>query len=502
MSNGARIVRMMGRQLVLAFAPEVIVLLSFACSRAWYYGAGLRFNATPVAKYWQFIDPLLMQNDLLRSLFYLHMQPPGSNFAIGLVVKIFPHSYASVLQVLYLVQGVLIALALLRLMRLFRVTTWIAVGLTVLFVVSPGCVLYENFATYDYPVLLLLLLAALVLFHFCQSPALNRSLAFFICILALAMIRNQFHLLYVCLVAAALAWIVPAGRRAILVCCLPVIGITLALYVKNWILFGAFTGSTWAGMQTGIVTTFQLTPQESERLVRSGVVSPLAKITPFSELSAYYSFIKMPAKTGIPVLDQEATSTGHPNFNHLAYLQLHDLYLADSKAILRHYPIAYVRSVIIAWFTYFLPASDLHSFDEARRSIGTFDRLFNAVVFGQFRQAGSRKELRAIKATGDDLTLVLYTGIFLMILLPVLVIWGAAQLIVPKLRSRITPEEAVTLGFLVFTILFVTVVSNLLSPFENNRYRFPLDGYYLVMLGMLASPKGRVHGLSTARKED
>jgi hypothetical protein len=42
----------------------------------------------------------------------------------------------------------------------------------------------------------------------------------------------------------------------------------------------------------------------------------------------------------------------------------------------------------------------------------------------------------------------------------------------------------VTLAFMLFTILFTTAVSNLLSSFENNRYRFPLDGFYLLLAGM------------------
>jgi hypothetical protein len=476
---------MMRRSPVTSRIPELVVLFAWVCSRVLYYAAGLRFNATPVAKYWQFIDPELMRTDLLRSLFYLHMQPPGSNLLIGLVVKFFPHSYPTALQIFYLAQGVTIALALLRLMELFRVPPRIAAGLTVLFIVNPGCVLYENFATYEYTVLLLLLCAAIALFRFCQAPAAGRSLAFFAIVLALVMIRNQFHLIYVCLVAAGLAWMVPVGRRAVLIGCLPAIALTLALYAKNWALFGAFTGSTWAGMNSGVTTTYQLTPEEADRLIQSGVVSPLAKITPYSELPVYYPYIKMPPKTGIPVLDQEFTSTGHANFNHLAYLQLHSMYLADSTAVIRHYPVAYARSVMIAWFAYFLPASDLHSFDEDRRKIGAFDRIFSAVLFGKFRQADSRKDLRAIKASGHSFTLPLYTGMFLMVMLPILVLWAAALVLVPRLRKKLPPEQAVTLAFCLFTILFVTAVSNSLSSFENNRYRFPLDGYYLLILGML-----------------
>jgi hypothetical protein len=311
------------------------------------------------------------------------------------------------------------------------------------------------------------------------------------------MIRNQFHLVYLVIVVAGLAYLLPSARRQVLAGALPAIVIATALFLKNWILFGAFASSTWLGMNTGVSTTFQLSPQEADRLIEQGIVSPLARIVPFSDLRLYYPYIKRPAKSGIPVLDQEVTSTGHANFNNLAYLQVHDLYFKNSAAVLVHYPIAYVRSVLIAWFAYFLPASDYLYFDQARAKIRTIDYLFDAVLFGQFRHANSRRDLRAILASGHALSLVLYTGIFLMILLPVLVVWASVQLLVPWRRKRLSDAQAVTLAFMLFTILFVTAVSNLISSFENNRYRFPVDGYYVAILGMmLASLPIRKRGAS------
>ena len=223
----------------LRLAPRVLLMLAFVVSRVLYYQAGIRFDATPLFKYWQFIDPELMRSDLLRSMYYLHMQPPGYNFAVGLVLKLFPESYARVFALAYLAIGLLIAMALFELMRL-GVGDWLAAATTALFTISPGVVMYENFLIYEYPILLLLLAAALALFRFCRRPTSGNALLFFGLILALTLIRNAFHLLYVLVIAAGLAWALPAARRAVTVGALPVIGVDLAIYVKNWILFGAF----------------------------------------------------------------------------------------------------------------------------------------------------------------------------------------------------------------------------------------------------------------------
>src|SRR5277367_5474972 len=114
-------------------ADDFAVLAAFVISRVLYYWAGIRFDASPVRDNWQFIDPVLMQHRLFESLYYLHMQPPGFNLAIGLIVKFFPNTYGVVLQICYIAMGVLIALALLRLMRLLRVDGRVATVLTILF---------------------------------------------------------------------------------------------------------------------------------------------------------------------------------------------------------------------------------------------------------------------------------------------------------------------------------------------------------------------------------
>ena len=120
------------------------------------------------------------------------------------------------------------------------------------------------------------------------------------------------------------------------------------------------------------------------------------------------------------------TSTRHPNFNNLAYLQVHDQYMADSIAIWRHYPIPYVRSVLIACFSYFRPASDLEYFNRASAPIQAWERGFNAVVFGQVRHTEDRKDFLELKEAGHNFSRVLYTGMFLMAVIPATVIWGTS----------------------------------------------------------------------------
>jgi len=40
------------------------------------------------------------------------------------------------------------------------------------------------------------------------------------------------------------------------------------------------------------------------------------------------------------------------------------------------------------------------------------------------------------------------------------------------------------LAYIVFQIAFVTAVVNFVSSFENNRYRLPIDPFFVALLGL------------------
>jgi hypothetical protein len=109
------------------------------------------------------------------------------------------------------------------------------------------------------------------------------------------------------------------------------------------------------------------------------------------------------------------------------------------------------------------------------------------VFFGQFKEAKDRKELRRLAAQGDGASLILYTGVFLMIGLPALWLWSIYNLVTGLRAKTLDPPAAILIGFLLLNITYVTAIANFLSSFENNRYRFPLDAFYLILLGVALS---------------
>jgi hypothetical protein len=472
----------------------------FVLSRLGYFLLGVRFDARPILHYFQFVDPELLKHRLIESLFYLHVQPPGWNLYAGIALKLFPRSYPIALHIAQLLMGFTICWLLFYLMRALGISSWIAFCLSVWFIVSPGVVLFENFLLYEYMVAFLLAVAAAALWRYAAVGSFAWAVLFFVCLLVLAFVRNFFHLIYVVTILVALVYLSKVNRRRISLAAALALLVVLGLYTKNWMLFGSFAGSTWLGMNLDTITAHQLTKGEAQDLVSRRVISPVSLLDVGSPVELYRPYIQMPGRTGIPVLDDCVTSTGATNFNCLAFFQIQRTYTRDGLTLLRTYPVVYLRSLEAAWFTYFLPAGDFPFFDLNRPRIRTLDRFWNVAFFGQLDDAGDRKELRRLKDQRRPAALLLHTGLFLMIGLPALWIWGVTYLARGVWRGTLDRASAIVVGFLLFNIAYITAVANFLSSFENNRYRFPIDVFYVVLLGLVVDRLWRRYGTATACK--
>jgi len=84
----------MGRRLREHWQLFGLVAL-FIVSRVLLAATMGKLDTNPLLYYWQYADPKLLREDLLRTVFYLHSQPPLYNLFLGLGLKLFPQNYAS-----------------------------------------------------------------------------------------------------------------------------------------------------------------------------------------------------------------------------------------------------------------------------------------------------------------------------------------------------------------------------------------------------------------------
>jgi hypothetical protein len=456
-----------------SIAPPVFVALSFLVSRLFYIRAGLKFDNTPPRYFYQFIDPLLLKERLVESLWYLHSQPPLFNILTGLLYQQFsPQS--RIYHYLFLVLGLVFSLVLYWLGIRLGLKPWVSALLAVWFAVSPAAVMYEHLYFYTYPVTFLLVLSAVALSRFMETESFWWGFGFFSLIASLCLTWALFHLAWMLAVVALVGVFYRDYRRLILISLLPVL-IVSGWYTKNYVLFGSFGASSWMGMNLSHVTFLSpLTPQSvREELIDQGVLSAYPVTEAFRSTEEYRGFMLVPPKRGIPVLDEPLKSTEAINFNHAFYIELSGRMLRDALSFIRTRPDLYLASVKQGFSIYFHSSSDYLLLKD--KPAPRFEAWWDRVFYGQQSPYGEDPQARW---DADPK----YLGWGLVIAYAVAAVYGSGLTVA---NTRLSDTIVTTVAFMTFTLLYFTFLANFTDLGENNRFRFTLDPFVLLLVGFV-----------------
>lgn len=439
------------------------VTIAFFGSREIFGRAGIRFDNNLLESMWQYLDPALLQSQLGQSLFYLHSQPPGYDLLIGLAVKAWPAHPTVLLWLVHLALSLALTLSIAALTRRLGAPEWLSAATAVLWMLSPGAVLYENWFFYTHAEAALLGISALLLHRFETGRRRRDGFLFFAALAALVLVRTSFHLVWLVLIAALLLRISRVPRRKVaLLAAAPVLVATL-WYTKNLLVFGSFSSSTWLGMNLTDTMIYSLSMDERAKLIAQGVLSPVVNRGTFQDLSAYASFVEMPPKTGIPVLDRPTKKSAR-NLNHLGYISVSRRFMTESLKVLRARPDGYLRSLATSLETYFHSAADYQHLGRNARKIARYKQVYEAYVLGR---------------TGTGWCWNIFFA------LPISLVFA---LVSASQKHRIAAPEgwarAVTMLFLAGNLVYVTLVGTMIDVGENNRFRFGIDPF-LMMLSVL-----------------
>ncbi len=458
--------------------PVLWLAVLFAVSRLGFYVAGVRFDLEPLATSWQILDPVLLREQLFTSLFYMPGQPPLYNLILGLVLN--TSNNEAVLTVLFrciysgmALASVLLLYALLRRLSIHRAASF---TIALLFMLTPALILYESIPYYTVPILVLLGAIAW-LFHACVSNfTLTRALALFLAMAALIYLRSMFQWQWFVVLVGFCALVLPGYRRHVLLAAVLPLALVLALYAKNAVITGHFATSTWMGMSLSKLTTLAIDRDERERMVEDGKLSRLAlNDFPFDTPEAYDHYFEKVEPTGIAVLDQKRKSTGHVNYNHLAYASVSQQALEDAIVSVRTHPQTYLQSMGRAWLMFLRPASDYPFLQDNRGAIEPWSRAFAIGLAGQ----PSYPENPDFDLRLDEIGLLIAAGYALA------VGFGLWLLLRCAWRRRVSTADA-TLIFLWLNIMYVSVIGNAFEVGENQRFRFAINPFIATMLAVMA----------------
>ncbi|MBN1356670.1 phospholipid carrier-dependent glycosyltransferase [bacterium] len=451
----------------------------FVCSRFFFLCTGIQFQTDPLFSWWQMLDLKLLQSDLLQSIVYLHNQPPLFNFMIGIIVKSFPQSYPAALYLQYLLTGLLTCLILYRTALHLTRSRLTGIVLACFFIFTPASILYENYASYTYPTLFLTLLSVLCLIESFNRPSGVRILVFFLSMSALTLIRTAFHPVWFLVVFIVLYQSMPASRKRILASALISIFPMVVWCGKNFVIFDIPHCSSWLGMSLCQTTLFQLDEDIRTRLVKSGSLSPISKIPPFSPLAEYENLIEQSAERGIPAVDRKTKSYGNRNYNHRDYAIVSKIYLRDSLYVLRHHPWVLLRTMLYTSCTYFLPANDSVLLRRPVSRIAGYEKWFSRIFYGQLFRESRAANISKMTLT-DLLRRYRHCGFWLIILYPVAIAHGIRQTL-PASQNCL--ERRLLFFYLTFTLSFTSAAGICTVLYDQNRYRFLTEPLFLLLLG-------------------
>ncbi len=455
-------------------AAGSVVLLVFGLSRVGVRWAGVQLNAEELGSFWHFIDVDLLTSRLLPSLAVLHGQPPGFNLFLGVGLKLFGSGAAAFYGAVFVGIGALTALLLQALMLELGVRRHSATALACAWCLSPAAILYENLLLYTYPSVTLLLATAWLLV---RAERLSGGegkragrwwLAGFATAALLVLTRSLFHPLWLVALWLGAVSLTRGRRRAVVGAGLvPMLFIT-GLAITDVVRFGTLTTSSWFGMNLARITTFQLDPDVRKRMQESGELSALASLRPFAALERYRGLAPMPEPTGEPLLDRPRKLSGAVNLHHLAYVEISRRYGADARRVMLAAPSAYGRGLLRAGRRFLSPASDYGPLARNRRTIATLESVYNGLF---------HFELPGLGAVG-----------WMVIALPGLTLFGLLR---GFRRWRMGEPGGAGLLVLSATVVWVGWGGCAFAVGENNRFRFLIEPYLLVLAACAGGELGR-----------
>ena len=461
-------------------AGVVIVAIFFALSRVAYFALGVRFDASPLDYFQQYPDPLLLRTDLLRTSYYFHMTPPLYNVFLGVVLKIFGSNYVTALHAVYFLAGLFLAVSLYLLMRSLGAAQLPSLALTAILVASPATVLYENWLYPDYLMAALLPFEAWLLGRAVQRRSLPTLAAFFAVAGLIVLARSYYHLGWLILCAALVLLLARSWRRAVLVAAAAPILLGVALYAKNEVVFGFFSGTSASGINAYTLTTLQLTDSERQQLNAEGKIS-LLTIDPDSWFAQHPQLLVR--HTGVLTLDEQVKSTGSPNWGNAGYIEVWNQYSRDAAATVRARPTVLLRAARMGLLILFVP-SDQYDFSPANHAhLSSLEHWADVVLYGQPRSI-FRGNQDPTAYRGAQLAARLpEVGWFILAAYLLTMAYGVRRFLV-SLRDGQPSGLAPMLGFTLFTVGYILVIDVPFGIADNNRYRFMADPLVVALMAV------------------
>jgi hypothetical protein len=449
-----------------AAEQTLFILAVFIVSRLIVGLLGIHLNIRALNAYWQYLDLETLRNHLLTGIWYDHAQPPVFNLFLGFVLKIGgSHSillFALILKLISLTNAIFLFSIVKKLTRIYFLPMMVAL----IYLLSPATLILECELFYTGFISFLLLVSLFYLIRLSESGSGWNAFGVILPSTLLCLTRTVYHIFWLFVVIALLLFYFrkKAIFNTLILASMAGIIFSGSWYVKNKILFGKLTASTWLGMNLARNVFHDHTIKDSSRI---------EAYEPFSKISVYRKFVNPQFENEYKGLNdrdllREMKNDSFINETAVSYIPVSDQYLSASLKYIRNHPGAYAKNVIQSSVLFFAPATVYSLAVGQADKIKTYDLIysFNLTHFSRTKQ--QRRILLTISAIPK---IILYIFVFFI-------------LVRYSIKSRfITPWNL----FILITIGWVFGISSLFEHYENMRFRFETEPLFLILAAQVFS---------------
>jgi hypothetical protein len=439
----------------------LILFAAFVLSRIIVHLFGLEFQFDALYKYWQYLNISTLKDNLLIGVYYDHTQPPVFNLFLGFILKITGDAAPLVFAIFFKLVSLANALLLLSILKKVVNRGFLPIGISLLYLLSPATLVFENELFYTSFVSLLFLVACYNIVKLGNVINWKRTTGILLPLVLICLTRSMYHLLLLVILSAVLIYSCRKRqniRKLVIGSCFAIL-LTSSWYVKNYFIFGQFSTSSWIGMNM------------ARNIFHDNEVKDSSKIEafePFLPVSTYKAFVdkdlvKQYAGLNDTDLLLELKYDSLRNLKHIDFLKISELYLAASKKHVREHPVSYVKNVMQSMIIFFTPATRYSVTEKQARKIAYYDAVYSAnlSVFAEGKQ--QRRIALTISAIPQ---MLIYAFVLLMF-------WR---------NIRITRRISLLNAFIFLVIAYVFATGSLLEHYENMRFRFELQPLFYLLL--------------------
>jgi len=278
----------------------------------------LKFDSSILGGY-QFLDPAWLKKLHIIYIFkYLHMQPPLFNIFTSISFKMF-HDTNKFWQLIFFILGLINSILLYICGISLNINRILLIIFIFLFwIFNPSVILYENWYFYTYPAAFLF---TSYITYFTLGIKKNHTLCFFLSFLSLSILiytRAIFQIILFPLIWILIFLYARHNFKKILLTSLIPFLLSFTLYLKNFLIFGICTTSSWQGMNLykGISKVLYILEKDENY-----------KSITFNPVENYEKFIDF-KKTNVMILDEKyKPSFNAINFNHIIYIKVSKMFM-------------------------------------------------------------------------------------------------------------------------------------------------------------------------------